>query len=243
MGELVRIGAPEGTQGLGATVDTMGAWITTLSTGNVPIFHPRITNEAGKFRGGMHVCSPYFGPDPSEIGPQHGYARTLEWEVTDHGDRYVVLKNTNYTGEYSGLQHRLGFQIVGVGELKMVIANLSVTNLGPNNIAVAPGLHPYFSGPARDNECQPDAREDTRLARIGDYCTRDVELESGLLIQMTTKNFPEIVVWSDDPDQYHCVEPKSPSLDRHLATTKMLSPRESRSYMLSMKVIDGIKLE
>ena len=155
MGEIIRIGSPEGASGLSATIDTTGAWVTTMSHGDVDILYPRKTipqaDGTAKLRGGMHVCSPWFG-DAAE--PQHGPARQAEWlPVSSRSpimnarsgrvEAGLILEWTAGSDTViEGLRHRLEFMIMERRALRteLVIANLD----GPRHQLIAPGFHPYF---------------------------------------------------------------------------------------------------
>lgn len=237
MGELIRIGAEEGQPGLGATIDTTGAWVTSFSLGKDHIFFPKdliATSEGDtKARGGSHICSLIFGPDPEGKGPQHGYARGVEWAVTGSDLRYVRLRHIASEGEYAGIQHDLGIQVIDIDHLKILATNMSVTNNGNREIMIAPGFHPYFSGPARFDEGSKVADKDTRVERKGNYTLRTVQLLSGITVNMVAVNCPESTVWSDMPEEFHCVEPSALPLSAEPGPEDVLRPGEFKEYAVS----------
>lgn len=234
MGELIRIGAPEGTPGLHATIDTTGAWVAGLSLDDeVPILHPRFVNEEGKYRGGMHVCSPYFGPDRNLS--QHGYARDEEWEVTERHSGLVGL--TNYqttTSGYTCLRNRLSYVVAG----NTFLAILRLTNEHASwGMSVAPGFHPYFSGSGSvSNEPIFKEPDDETIARGASRSV--IHLASGLDVIMEAQGMQGIVEWSDKPEEYHCVEPVDSvqvEQDGRLKRSN-LPPRGGRTYIFSLNI-------
>lgn len=244
MGELIRIGAPEGAPGLGATIDTTGAWVTSLSSAQDYVFFPRdlVPTEDGlKLRGGMHLCSPYFGKDPLGVGPQHGSARIQDWQVTDSGIRYVRLRQVIDTGNYDGLSQNLATQVVDIADLQVLATQLSISNQGDRDMFVAPGMHPYFSGPAKFDECHSEAAKDMRSNRTDSYSTRTIDLASGLSVAMVSRNVPNTVAWSDNPAEYHCIEPVALELADDPERSEVLRPGESRSYAVSMRISGGVQ--
>ena len=239
MGESIRIGAEEGQPGLSALVDRTGAWVRELTLDGINVFYPKQDVEVDgtkKTRGGIHVCSLHFGPDPEGKGAQHGYARDVEWAIAGSDLRYVRLRHIDSEGEHTGVQHELGLQIVDLAHIKILAANLSVTNNGDRDIVVTPGFHPYFSGPAEFNECHKVAQKDSRAERKGNYSIRTVRLLSGITVSMVAVNCPESTVWSDSPNDYHCVEPSVLPLNTPPGEEDVLKPEHTRSYAVSFVV-------
>lgn len=244
MGELIRIGAKEGALGLGASIDSAGACITELSLGKDHIIFPKdliATNlDELKFRGGIPLCSPYFGlPELMDKRgmPQHGYARDVDWDIFDHGKRYVCLRHL--AGEevpYGGLEHKLGIQVVDLAHIKILATNLKLTNIGNNKLVVSPGFHPYFSGPAEFGECNQTAKNDIRTQLKDNYSIRTVRLISGAIVKMVAVNMPNSTVWSDLPDEYHCIEPSVLPLSTEPSTEEILVPGASRQYAVSLVI-------
>lgn len=69
-----------------ATISVQGAQALTFQPHDeepVLWLSPRSRYKAGRsIRGGIPICWPWFGPHPSDADkPQHGFARTLLWEV------------------------------------------------------------------------------------------------------------------------------------------------------------------
>jgi hypothetical protein len=239
MGELIRIGAQEGAPGLGATIDTTGAWVTSLSLGKDHVFFPRDLVATGpdelKFRGGMHVCSPYFGTDPSSKGPQHGNARLSEWRIKEpRSNNHLSLVLEDESWANVRLSQRLTYLLNG----NWFAALLDLKNLDDSTeIEVSPGFHPYFAGRENDNECGPEPATDKHTQVYDGRCSlRDIVLNNGIGVNMWAMNLPEGVAWSDNPEEYHCIEPTSYGLGPATDQTDKLSPGQTQSYMVTLKI-------
>ncbi|NWG87197.1 MAG: D-hexose-6-phosphate mutarotase [Hydrogenophilaceae bacterium] len=133
-----------------------------LQGGHVVTWQPKTearpviwVSSAAKFapgksiRGGAPVCWPWFGPHETEAGfPAHGYARTVNWEVTDSraldsGETELALALVENEQTRAQWPHRSRLEIlVTVGRsLKL---NLITTNLGDHDFVIGEALHTYF---------------------------------------------------------------------------------------------------
>ena len=112
-------------------------------------------SEAAKFargksiRGGVPVCWPWFGPHASEAGfPAHGFARTVDWEVTDtraleNGDTEIALAMVENEQTRAQWPHASRLEVlVTVGRSLKVI--LITTNLGDHDFVIGEALHTYL---------------------------------------------------------------------------------------------------
>lgn len=236
MGRLIELEQKEGILSLKATVDTTGAWVTRFTNFNDNIFYPRqqVVERFGsdiKTRGGMHVCSPYFGI-PYQVGeqslPQHGYSRDVAWEdITDHYSEVwepgeaCVLQHTQEEGPFAGL----GQQILYALSEDVLIAELTMRNGSNKPIVVAPGFHPYFyqvrnrsvvNEEAVEHRPVPGYSNNIRSFTIGpglpltDEGREDWEYEYRVHISDT--GLPITVEWTDAIADYFCVEPSMAGL-------------------------------
>jgi len=104
---------------------------------------PTSTRPPGAIRGGLPVCSPYFGRQgqPATV-PQHGFARNSLWTLQDtqtdaHGG--MTLQLALPTSDASGL--RLA-QTLHVGEVLQ--QSLVTANTGHATTSFTQALHSYF---------------------------------------------------------------------------------------------------
>ncbi len=154
----------EGTDGLVfADIDNAHAVASLcLQGGHLTSWRPKDQDrpvvwlsEAARFargksiRGGVPVCWPWFGPHATEAGwPAHGYARTVDWEVTDTraldgGETEIALALVENAQTRAQWPHASRLEIlVTVGRsLKLI---LITTNLGDHDFVIGEALHTYF---------------------------------------------------------------------------------------------------
>ena len=189
------------------TITTSGAYITSLADERGDVFYPlqQLTTSDGerKTRGGCHVCLPNFGSGGASGLAQHGFGRTSQWQVVEHtSDRVELMLRGN--GAYTGLESRLVYT-VAKHQLAM---QLTLVNVGEDELLVAPAFHPYFAYdgvPVLDSQPLADL---TPLAEtiFVDGLTR--QLVTGLrTITLQSEGLPRWAVWTDGLGSYLCVEP------------------------------------
>lgn len=105
--------------------------------------------EAGKpIRGGIPICFPWFGAKGDDAkAPQHGFARTSEWElvaIAQDGESVVVtlaLESTDATRALWPYEFRAEYRVAVGAELRL---ELAVTNCGGVPFRFEEALHAYF---------------------------------------------------------------------------------------------------
>ncbi len=189
------------------TITTDGAYITSLADERGDVFYPlqQLTAPDGgrKTRGGCHVCLPNFGPGGASGLAQHGFGRTSQWQVVEHtSDRVeLVLQGSD---AYAGLESHL---VYTVAEHQLAM-QLTLVNIGEDELLVAPAFHPYF---AYDGVPVLDGQPLSDLAPLAetifvDGVTR--QLVTGLrTIMLQSEGLPRWAVWTDRLGSYLCVEP------------------------------------
>ncbi len=136
-----------------ATVSLYGAQVIAFQPqGEAPvIFHSRCSNwTAGKaIRGGIPLCWPWFGPDPTGSGkPQHGFVRTMLWNVVATkalSDGSTQLRLGLRDNEATRAIWPYAFMlelVVTVGQQMSV--ELMILNTGSSTWDYSGGLHTYF---------------------------------------------------------------------------------------------------
>jgi len=190
-----------------ATITTSGAYITSLADEYGDVFYPlqQLTTSDGerKTRGGCHVCLPNFGPGGASGLAQHGFGRTSQWQVVEHtSDRVeLVLQGSD---AYAGLESRL---VYTVAEHQLAM-QLTLVNVGDDELLVAPAFHPYF---AYDGVPVLDGQPLADLAPLADTIFVDGvtrQLVTGLrTITLQSEGLPRWAVWTDGLGSYLCVEP------------------------------------
>ncbi|HRV76006.1 MAG: hypothetical protein H6799_03440 [Candidatus Nomurabacteria bacterium] len=225
MGELIRIGAEDFRKGLGALVDPAGAHVAELTLNGMNVFYPKQVVDvdgAQKTRGGMHLCSPYFGlPDSMKaLGqPQHGYARDVEWEVNAESSSSVSLSHVQTEGPFSGLVQQIEYKILQAGDKRFdatLCAMLSLRNTrsragdipkSDRDIIVAPGFHPYFDELFDQTLHMNTPRRSDTARRMGISAIQTIRTQSDLEVVILTSGLPNLIEWTDGAGRYSCVEP------------------------------------
>lgn len=190
-----------------ATITTSGAYITSLADEHGDVFYPlqQLTTSDGerKTRGGCHVCLPNFGPGGASGLAQHGFGRTSQWQVVEQASDRVelVLQGSD---AYAGLESRLVY-IVAEHQLAM---QLTLVNVGEDELLVAPAFHPYF---AYDSALVLDGQPLADLTPLAETIFVDGptrQLATGRsTITLQSEGLPRWAVWTDELGPYLCIEP------------------------------------
>lgn len=190
-----------------ATITTDGAYITSLADEHGDVFYPlqQLTTSDGerKTRGGCHVCLPNFGPGGASGLAQHGFGRTSQWQVVEQAsDRVELVLQGN--SAYAGLESRL---VYTVAEHQLAM-QLTLVNVGEDELLVAPAFHPYFAYdgvPVLDGQPLPDLAPLAETIFV-DGPTR--QLATGRrTITLQSEGLPRWAIWTDELGPYLCVEP------------------------------------
>ena len=215
-----------------ATITTSGAYITSLTDERGDVFYPlqQLTTSDGahKTRGGCHVCLPNFGPGGASGLAQHGFGRTSQWQVVEHtSDRVeLVLQGSD---AYAGLESRLVY-IVAEHQLAM---QLTLANVGEDELLVAPAFHPYF---AYDGVPVLDGQSLSDLAPLAETIFVDGptrQLATGRrTITLQSEGLPRWAVWTDGLGPYLCIEPthSGNSFADSPSRTTVLVPGQTARY-------------
>lgn len=137
-----------------ATICLYGAHIVSYSParkGEVLWMSPYSSFEEGKaIRGGIPVCFPWFGLHKSDDNlPQHGFARIMNWEVTEtktlaSGENLISMQlcSSDKTKEFWPFDF-CAEMIFTIGTSLSV--TLKVNNTSTETIEYTSALHSYFS--------------------------------------------------------------------------------------------------
>lgn len=207
-------------------VDSTGATLTRWQYNGKDIIAPfgqsKQSDGSIKFRGGIPICLPKFGPAYKDRAReinliQHGFLRNTEMEKLN-GEEVGYVKNFSKTKAYpfsfevftrfkmkeNGFSHVLGIKN---NELKA-------------NMPICPGIHPYFKTPHGQcllkindekqellNLISLKKKKEDRLVHLG-KTNNVIELDNheNVLKIKLGKGYDHIVIWTDDPT-YICIEP------------------------------------
>lgn len=199
------------TDDMSGLVNIVGASLDTLRSPQGEVLQP-VYADAGKRRGGMHVCLPNFGPDFPGSDKKHGFGRDVVWSPQPTPNTYAY----NYLHNAEQVLYIIRYDLAsstrtGSSELKAI---LSATNLGNVAVRLTPGFHPYFAINPTDVLRTPAIRN----MRINEYelrhaCSRRVEAHEPIDIKIGRQavsithdgSLPEFYFWSDG--QTTCIEP------------------------------------
>ena len=218
------------------TITTDGAYITNLADERGDVFYPlqQLTAPDGerKTRGGCHVCLPNFGPGGASGLAQHGFGRTSQWQVVEHtSDRVeLILKGSD---AYAGLESRL---VYTVAEHQLAM-QLTLVNVGEEELLVAPAFHPYFAYdgvPVLDGQPLADL---TPLAETIFVNGSTRQLVTGLrTITLQSEGLPRWAIWTDELGPYLCVEPT------HSGNSFADSPAHAEALVPGQTVRYGVRV-
>ena len=212
------------------TIDSQGAYITSLEAlDGTPILYQRRQVE-GKFRGGCHVCLPQFGPDINDQLDQHGYARTSKWKVIQSTPSTAELTLDHGPGQYQNLEAKLRYQ----ASSKSFSMKLSLINNGDKDLRVSPAFHPYF---AISGKIMLDGIEiDTTQYAGTEYIDgAEHELVSGdLKLRLKSNDMNIWALWTNSAKEYFCVEPslngQTFATNDPVPDNEILSASQTKSY-------------
>lgn len=137
-----------------ATISTYGgqllAFKPVTETGNVLFVSKQARFETGKaIRGGIPICWPWFGPDPSNIGSAHGLVRTRQWqlrhtEVLANGAIKVILGIQDSEETRQIWPHSFDLSII-ITIHQTLALELITHNTGETPFNLTQALHTYFN--------------------------------------------------------------------------------------------------
>lgn len=219
-------------------IDPNGGYIEEYSMHGEPIL---FAAEIRGKRRATHVCVPNFGPDASGQWEQHGFGRKVHWQIALVEEDKMRLKYLVGEGRYAGLDCELEYALAE-DHLTM---KLACHNNGENALWLAPGFHPYFVVPEGVNEVRFDEQRYCIDNLAGsEYIATDTSTHTiGLghrTVRMTSENLKTVVLWSEEPSRFVCVEPTLNGNSFFDHTTppgqELLAPGETKDYSFSLLI-------
>jgi len=181
---------------------------------------PQCQFEPGKaLRGGVPICLPWFGPHPDENKPQHGFARTSDWALTQVAQADNGRSELWFELEHPGDER---FTQPFKAALRMVLGQtieleLSLTNHDSQSADFTWALHSYLPVQTLSDVRVPvlagrdyldNLQNHARLTQSGpltfsgevDRVFPDVESEVTLeptpRLRLSHENCPSLVTWN-----------------------------------------------
>lgn len=200
---------------------TIQSWVPP-GCGESVIYPPRTVLIGGteKARGGAFICSPIFGPTPTDGSytgielPQHGLVRQHPFRDRACGFRKGEAQSVMWFYEPWRHAVRASTRISRDGE--RLTHTIRVTNNERSPMPISLGFHPYFKTSGRRFEIRHgdrriksrDVLHDTPLFIPLSRGRKVVTLSANdRLIALTMKGYTHVCVWTDNIGEYICVEP------------------------------------
>ncbi len=167
-----------------------------------------------KRRGETHWCFPNFGSVPEGIGFnhfKHGFLRNTLLEVEASIGEAVRFKMPYKLSGIRRAKIETAVSVLSTG----FEARLEVTNYGGKPMPILPALHPYFAVPEKGLSLAIGSNK----MQASDVSAKSVTIErfdQPILVHLhgigavhveVPKQCSHVVVWSDKPSAYICVEP------------------------------------
>lgn len=170
-----------------------------------------------RLRGESHWCFPNFGSAPEDVKlPKHGFLRTLVMDPAKVDDYYIDLFQRFGPEEFETWDGEIGV-VTRQADHDDLVTTLRVKNTSEQRrgkgMPILPGMHPYFNTEhggviiVGGEEVQFDKRKPFGplvVERRDPIC---VKFQFGSLYMRPSNNCGWLVLWSDKPASYFCVEP------------------------------------
>ncbi|MDD5566997.1 MAG: hypothetical protein PHH01_02270 [Patescibacteria group bacterium] len=180
---------------------------------------PTPSGSTFKRRGLSHWCFPNFGSAPNKAGllglPKHGVLRDTLLLPSRVQEQQMEFWNHIELGGVPdvgvGVSMKIGHHLPNNGSARLnltLMAHVQQDDGEPIRVPILPAWHPYFAGPAtvtiggREIEVGPDPAIIERADTI-----TIVLKDRGIVTIIPSFSCHWLVVWSDDPAKYVCVEP------------------------------------
>jgi galactose mutarotase-like enzyme len=220
--------------------------------GNKIIFPERSAGE--KSRGGIPICFPFFGASPFEGIPKHGFLRRQTLAVIKEAENVIRLEGQNERLPSFPwiVRYEIDVIVLSDGQLIIQLRAERLNDGEKSDMPINPGFHPYFVSDSRVNyvaKCLarvgetvitefPKASVKIPLARplLARSAGRTVEMEIGGGFNADSC----VTLWSDNPDQYFCVEPvlRYPDLLRDEERGRFLKQGDKLEMGFRLEVVD-----
>ena len=210
-------------------VDRFGTITKWPSTQGIDIIYPRQQTPEGKVRGTCFIVAPVFGKPPKTGAwagaslPQHGFVRLLDANYpvvsgfeASTSTHYLDLNIRPSEGYHWGFS--LGAQIVHSSphlvDYWLIVGRMQgCENRG--RMPLSFGLHPYFATHGESweiflgDELVADSSRSYAKAESFD-CVRNQQVFLRTvhgIVKLKLGEFDQVVIWSDNPLEYVCIEP------------------------------------
>lgn len=197
-------------------ISSTGGTITSAMVGKREILYP--WRQIGdKARGGCHICAPWFGHSPRDK-KKHGYLRDLEAQdvqLNSDSAKLVFCHAGNENYPWS-LGYEIGVHAQADG-LKMTLRIERMEDKEVTPAPILPAFHPYFGCEDESNvkvlmgtSSHHGFSYESRMVPLTNKAFLIVMLKTDILMKLGgafAAPQSQIVLWTDAPEDYVCVEP------------------------------------
>ncbi|TSC92038.1 MAG: hypothetical protein CEN90_153 [Parcubacteria group bacterium Licking1014_17] len=205
-----------------ASVSSIGATVGSFSIHGKNIIYSKMT-VGQKSRGGIPICFPFFGTPPEDFNaiPKHGWLRNQDFDLVEHSGDCIVFRGANekMPGFPWLLEYRVTIRVRFYGSLILGLVAKRLKDGEFLHAPINPGFHPYFCADRSDEYMTRGiARVGSRV--ITDFCGKSSRIiaDEPILVRSGEHKLKMILggdfgpksyltLWSDNPDEYFCVEP------------------------------------
>lgn len=199
-----------------ASVSSKGGSVADFAWKGIPIIYPeRAVGE--KSRGGIPICFPFFGKSVKNFSelPRHGWLRNEELELLEESEAHVVFGGKNKPLKHYPwvFEYRVSVFVDSKNGLQLIFGARRLSDGQFFPAPINPAFHPYFNnfgsqivvtGKESISKFGKEAKKIKPASSVFLYSGRWItEMKLG-------GDFNEsscLVLWSDSPDEYFCVEP------------------------------------
>jgi D-hexose-6-phosphate mutarotase len=223
----------------------------------IPELHPK--QNSTSLRGGVPICFPFFNASPPgmENIPQHGWLRNeeLKGKIIQQTDDEVTVRFSKENQPLENYPWRLQYIITHKLTPKTAETILEIERLSDGqkkNAPINPAFHPYFTirqtEKTKIGNHRPQFSNDFYYQEIplkeNSLQSKDgaiiIDTEGGL-VEMKTEGFKVVCLWTDNFQEYACIEPV---VDEHLKFNTLsgtfLKSGEKLKLIIDLKIIKNL---
>lgn len=213
----------------------------------IPELHQK--ENSTSLRGGVPICFPFFGPSPEGMKniPQHGWLRNeeLSGKIVEEAENKTVVQFSKESAPTEEYPWKLRYTIIHTLAENGVETILEVERLEDRqkeDAPINPAFHPYFAieqdGQTKIDGVEPNFSPKDYGIDITDNTDITISTQGGL-VKMQTKGFGKVWIWSDDAENYACIEPVIQEPTKfNTPEGKFLTPREKNQIMMRLTITE-----
>lgn len=206
-----------------AIVSDIGGTVLSFKVAGKDIIYPWRRTDDGKERGGIPICAPWFGSAPEFGERKHGHLRELKADKVSYindSSLEMVFEHPGSQGYPWAMEYILKVSV----KRKTLSVSIQTKRLDDgifNRAPINPGFHPYFLGNEKNVLVSTSgfetfsgfSKESKSFSAGGSIIAIVQSYKNSIrrtIIMRLAGDFSEnsvVVFWSDNPEEYFCVEP------------------------------------